>query len=101
MDSLLAGWVDLFGGRQSARTIHFIATSLVVAFVLIHVFEVIITGLWNNLCSMLTGRYRVPVEESHNRADSLRRRRFLGRAVGRPARWLSAANVVADQWLKC
>jgi thiosulfate reductase cytochrome b subunit len=65
MDSLLAGWVDLFGGRQSARTIHFIVAWLLVAFVLIHVFEVIITGLWNNLRSMLTGRYRVPVEESH------------------------------------
>jgi thiosulfate reductase cytochrome b subunit len=31
-----------------------------VAFVLIHVFEVIVTGLWNNLRSMITGRYRVP-----------------------------------------
>jgi thiosulfate reductase cytochrome b subunit len=65
MDSLLAGWVGLFGGRQSARTIHFIVAWLLVAFVLIHVFEVIITGLWNNLRSMLTGRYRVPVEDSH------------------------------------
>ena len=65
MDSLLAGWIDVFGGRQAARTIHFIAAWLLVAFVLIHVFEVIITGLWNNLRSMLTGRYRVPVEESH------------------------------------
>ena len=65
MDSLLAGWIDVFGGRQSVRTIHFIAAWLLVAFVLIHVFEVIITGLWYNLRSMLTGRYRVPVEESH------------------------------------
>jgi hypothetical protein len=30
-----------------------------VAFVLIHVFEVIISGLWNNMRSMITGRYRV------------------------------------------
>ena len=53
------GWVDLFGGRQSARTIHFIVAWLLVAFVLVHVFEVVITGLWNNLRSMITGRYRV------------------------------------------
>jgi thiosulfate reductase cytochrome b subunit len=46
-DSLWPGWVDIFGGRQSARTIHFIVAWLLVAFVLIHVFEVIITGLWN------------------------------------------------------
>jgi len=59
LDSLAAGWVDLFGGRQAARTIHFIAAWLLVAFVLIHVFEVIITGVWNNLRSMITGRYRV------------------------------------------
>ena len=56
---------DLFGGRQSARTIHFIAAWLIVAFVLIHVFEVVITGLWNNLRSMITGRYRIPPEAPH------------------------------------
>lgn len=59
VDALWPGWVDLFGGRQSARTIHFICAWLIVAFVAIHVFEVIITGLWNNLRSMITGRYRV------------------------------------------
>lgn len=61
-DSLWPGWVDLFGGRQSARTIHFIVAWLLVAFVLIHVFEVLITGVWNNLRSMITGRYRVEGE---------------------------------------
>ena len=66
MDSALPGWIDLFGGRQSARTIHFVAAWLLVLFVLVHLFEVIITGLWNNLRSMLTGRYRVPAEERHD-----------------------------------
>jgi len=65
LDTLFTGWVDLFGGRQSARSIHFIAAWLLVLFVLVHVFEVIITGLWNNLRSMITGRYRVPAEEVH------------------------------------
>jgi thiosulfate reductase cytochrome b subunit len=61
LDSLFAGWVDLFGGRQSARTLHFIAAWLLVLFVLIHVFEVIITGLWNHLRSMITGNYVVKI----------------------------------------
>jgi thiosulfate reductase cytochrome b subunit len=59
MNSLWPGWVDLFGGRQSARTLHFLAASALVLFVLIHVFEVVITGFWNNLRSMITGRYEV------------------------------------------
>jgi thiosulfate reductase cytochrome b subunit len=65
LDTVFTGWVDLFGGRQSARTIHFIAAWLIVGFVAIHVFEVIITGVWNNLRSMITGRYRVPQEAAH------------------------------------
>ena len=60
LDSLWPGWIDIFGGRQAARTIHFVVAWMLVAFVLIHVFEVIITGLWNNLRSMITGHYRVP-----------------------------------------
>ena len=64
MDAVFPGWVDFFGGRQSARTIHFIAAWLLVAFVLIHVFEVIISGLWNHLRSMITGRYRIRTERA-------------------------------------
>jgi thiosulfate reductase cytochrome b subunit len=60
MDTLFGGWVDLFGGRQSLRTLHFIVAWLLAGFVIVHVFEVIITGLWNNLRSMITGYYRLP-----------------------------------------
>ena len=59
LNSLWPGWVDVFGGRQSARTVHFIVAWLLVAFVAIHVFEVIVSGLWNHLRSMITGRYRI------------------------------------------
>ena len=38
---------------------HFIIAWLLVAFVAIHVFEVIVSGLWNHLRSMVTGRYRI------------------------------------------
>jgi thiosulfate reductase cytochrome b subunit len=63
LDSLLPGWVGLFGGRQSARTLHFVVAWSLVLFAAIHVFEVIATGFWNNLRSMITGRYRVPPPE--------------------------------------
>lgn len=65
LDGVLPGWIDIVGGRQSARSIHFIAAWLLVAFVLIHVFEVIVSGLWNHLRSMITGRYRITVEAGH------------------------------------
>jgi len=65
LNGVLPGWVDVLGGRQSARTLHFIAAWLLVGFVLIHVFEVIVSGLWNHLRSMITGNYRVTLEAKH------------------------------------
>jgi len=64
MDAAFPVLLDMFGGRQSARTIHFIAASGIVIFVVVHLVMVLITGVWNNLRSMITGRYVVePVEE--------------------------------------
>jgi thiosulfate reductase cytochrome b subunit len=54
----------LFGGRQSARTVHFIAASLMVLFVVVHVVQVLVAGFVNSVGSMITGRYTVPPEES-------------------------------------
>ncbi|MGJ7916967.1 cytochrome b/b6 domain-containing protein [Massilia sp. LXY-6] len=68
LDTLFGGWVDLLGGRQSARTLHFAAAFLLLAFVVVHVFEVIVTGLWNNLRSMITGYYRLPEHKDEERA---------------------------------
>ena len=62
LNSILPGWVDWLGGRQSARSIHFIVAWLLVAFVGIHVFEVIISGLWNHMRSMITGNYRITIK---------------------------------------
>ena len=50
---------DLFGGRQSARTIHFIVANLLVLFVLVHVLQVILAGPFNEMRSMITGRYAI------------------------------------------
>ena len=52
----------LFGGRQSARTIHFVCAFALVLFTMIHVAMVLVSGVWNNLRSMVTGRY-VIIEE--------------------------------------
>ncbi len=55
-----AHWlVDFFGGRQSARTIHFITAFTIVGFVLLHLFMVVASGAWNNIRSMITGRYAI------------------------------------------
>ncbi len=65
LDGIIPGWIDIVGGRQSARTIHFIIAWLLVGFVAIHVFEVLISGAWNHIRSMITGRYVVRGEGHH------------------------------------
>jgi thiosulfate reductase cytochrome b subunit len=58
-----APWlVDLFGGRQSARTIHFLSASGIVLFIVVHLVLVVVSGFWNNIRSMITGRYAIQVE---------------------------------------
>jgi thiosulfate reductase cytochrome b subunit len=61
-DAFFPWLLDVFGGRQSARSIHFIAASLIVLFVLVHLTEVVLAGPINEVRSMLTGRYVVPKE---------------------------------------
>jgi len=58
--------LDLFGGRQSGRTLHFISAGLIVAFIIVHVALVVLSGFWNNIRSMITGRYAIEVEETRS-----------------------------------
>lgn len=51
--------LDMFGGRQSARTIHFIAAGMLVLFLLIHLLEVFLVGVVEEVRSMITGRWVV------------------------------------------
>ncbi|WP_332700684.1 cytochrome b/b6 domain-containing protein [Devosia sp.] len=54
-----APWMlDLFGGRQTARTIHFIVMLLLVGFFIVHIVMVLLAGPLNELRSMITGWYR-------------------------------------------
>lgn len=58
-----AAWpwlLDLFGGRQSARSIHFICAFLLLAFIVVHLVMVVLAGPINEVRSMITGRFRVP-----------------------------------------
>jgi Ni/Fe-hydrogenase b-type cytochrome subunit len=60
-----APWLlDLFGGRQSARSIHFITAWALVAFFLVHVAMVLLAGPGNEVRSMITGWFRLPPEKS-------------------------------------
>lgn len=56
--------LDVFGGRASARTIHSVTASSLVAFVVVHVVMVVLSGPWNNMRSMITGRYAIKIEDS-------------------------------------
>lgn len=64
--ALDAAWpwlVDLFGGRQSARSIHFLAAGGLVLFFLVHIIMVVLAGPINEVRSMLTGWYRLPQDK--------------------------------------
>ena len=56
--------LDLFGGRPSARSLHFIFATGLVLFILVHLLMVILAGPINELRSMITGRYRLPQEKN-------------------------------------
>jgi Ni/Fe-hydrogenase b-type cytochrome subunit len=59
-----APWLlDLFGGRQSARSIHFIVAATLALFIVGHLALMILAGPVNELRSMITGWWRLPEEE--------------------------------------
>ncbi len=62
-------WVlTVLGGRQAARTLHFIACFSFVGFIVIHVVQVTLTGFLNNIRSMVTGWFIVKHEEISHEA---------------------------------
>ena len=65
LDATFPFLVDLFGGRQTARSVHFILAWALVLFVLVHVALVIVSGLFNNMRSMITGWYNIGREREH------------------------------------
>jgi thiosulfate reductase cytochrome b subunit len=48
--------VNILGGQQSARTLHFFLTVALVLFLLVHIVMVIVAGFWSRMRAMITGR---------------------------------------------
>ncbi|KQU52909.1 HupC [Sphingomonas sp. Leaf339] len=62
MDAAWPWVLDVLGGRQSARSVHFIMATLIGLFTILHLVLVILAGAGNEVRSMITGRWRVPAE---------------------------------------
>jgi thiosulfate reductase cytochrome b subunit len=61
-----AAWpwlTQAFGGRQTARSIHFLCAFGFVAFFLVHIAMVVLAGPINEVRSMITGKYRLPKDK--------------------------------------
>ncbi len=56
---------ELFGGRQAARTMHFLAAAGLLIFFVVHIAMVVASGFGNNIRSMITGRYELELGERH------------------------------------
>ena len=56
--------VTIFGGQQSARTIHFFVSLSLVVFLLVHVVMVCVSGFRSRMRAMITGRGAARLEES-------------------------------------
>jgi thiosulfate reductase cytochrome b subunit len=54
--SVFPAAVAVLGGQQSARTIHFFVSVLLVLFLLVHVVMVCLTGFRSRMRAMITGR---------------------------------------------
>jgi thiosulfate reductase cytochrome b subunit len=52
--------VNLLGGQQSARTLHFFVSLALVLFVLVHVAMIFLAGFWSRTRAMITGRAATP-----------------------------------------
>ena len=59
MDAAWPWLLDLFGGRQTARSIHFLTMIALVAFFVVHMLMILAAGPLNELRSIITGWYRI------------------------------------------
>ncbi len=60
-----AAWpwiIDLLGGRPTARSIHWVFANLIILFIIVHLLMVVLAGPYNEIRSMITGKFRVDPE---------------------------------------
>ncbi len=62
MDAAIPQLLFVFGGRQTARTIHFLCAFAFVGFFIIHIVMVVLSGPLNNLRAIITGRTAIEPE---------------------------------------
>ena len=63
MDAAWPWLLVVTGGRQSARSLHFIGMALISGFILVHLALVVLAGPIEEVKSMITGWWRVPGED--------------------------------------
>lgn len=59
---LNAAWpwlIGATGGRPSARSLHWIFANLMLLFIIVHLSMVMLAGPWNEIRSMITGKFRI------------------------------------------
>ena len=64
MDAIWPWLLEVFGGRQSARSLHFLAMAGLVGFVFVHLAMVLVSGVGNQIRAMITGWYRLPEDRT-------------------------------------
>jgi thiosulfate reductase cytochrome b subunit len=70
LDAAFSLLAPVFGGRQSARSIHFVCAFLVLGFAVVHITMVLLSGPCNNVRSMFSGWYKItPEVSSHGRTN--------------------------------
>jgi thiosulfate reductase cytochrome b subunit len=63
-DSAVPAAVNVLGGRQSARTLHFFVSGALLIFLVVHVAMVVHGGFRNRMRAMITGRASAPEERA-------------------------------------
>jgi thiosulfate reductase cytochrome b subunit len=56
--------VNVLGGQQSARTLHFFVSLALVLFLLVHVVMIWLAGFWRRMRAMITGRAATTMERT-------------------------------------
>ena len=65
MDAAWPWLTQVLGGRQSARSIHFVVAFALLAFLIVHLAMVMLSGPLNGIRAMITGWYRLPPEREN------------------------------------
>jgi len=66
MNAAWPGLLDVFGGRQTARTVHFLMMMALLGFFAVHMAMILLAGPLNELRSIVTGWYRIDAEGKHH-----------------------------------